>query len=232
MHGAGRGGDQEAGAAAPLILVVEDEAPMRKYLRAALGDRGYRVVDAPTGADGLAHASLHNPSIVLLDLVLPDLEGLEVTRRLRDWMTAPIIVVSARTREEDKIAALDAGANDYVTKPFATGELLARIRVWLRHGAMLGPSLEATVLEAGELRVDLVRRLVFAGDREVHLTPHGVQAPRDADAQRRPGDDAQAAPRDRLGPAADERDAVPARVRGTAAPEARNGVGAAALPAH
>jgi len=153
----------------PLVLVVEDEPQMRRFLRATLASHGYRVVEAATAAQGVAQATAHNPDIVLLDLGLPDGDGLEVTRRLREWSSVPIIVLSARGRETDKIEALDGGADDYLTKPFGAGELLARIRVALRHAAR-GPSSEP-VVTVGELRVDLVRRQVFRGDAEVHLTP-------------------------------------------------------------
>jgi two-component system KDP operon response regulator KdpE len=157
--------------AGPLVLVVEDEPPMRKFLQSVLGDHGFRTVLAACGCDGLAQAAAYNPDFVLLDLGLPDLDGIEVTRRLREWMGAPIVVISARGQEDDKISALDVGANDYLTKPFATGELLARIRVWMRQLARGHRERDAPVIEIGELRIDLARRTVFAGGREVHLTP-------------------------------------------------------------
>lgn len=119
----------------PLVLVVEDEAPIRTFLRATLTAHHYRLVEASTAQEGLLLASQQPPDIVILDLGLPDFDGLEVTRRLRTWLTAPIIVLSARGQEQDKINALDAGADDYLTKPFGVGELLARMRVALRHGA-------------------------------------------------------------------------------------------------
>src|SRR6188768_2674806 len=117
----------------PLLLVVEDDTQMRKFLRASLSSHGYRLVEAVNGNEGLTQAAAYNPDLILLDLGLPDLDGLVVTQRLREWATAPIIVISARGQEEDKIRALDSGADDYLTKPFGTGELLARIRVALRH---------------------------------------------------------------------------------------------------
>src|SRR5688572_7347221 len=119
----------------PLILVVEDEASMRRFLHVTLSSHGYRVVEAETAARGIAEATVHNPDVVLLDLGLPDTDGLDVTKRIREWSAMPIIVLSAREREADKIEALDRGADDYLTKPFAAGELLARIRVALRHAA-------------------------------------------------------------------------------------------------
>jgi len=155
--------------AGPLILVVEDEAPMRRFLRVSLTSNGYRLVESETGQDALAQAAARNPDLILLDLGLPDQDGLTVTERLREWATAPIIVISARGQEEDKIKALDAGADDYVTKPFGVGELLARIRVALRHKAISGTG--GSQFTAGDLNVDLGRRQVLVRDKEVHLTP-------------------------------------------------------------
>ena len=155
----------------PLVLVVEDEPQMRRFLRATLGAHGYRFVEADTAAQALAHATAHNPDIVLLDLGLPDLDGLEVTRRLREWATTPVIVLSARGQEADKIAALDAGADDYLTKPFGAGELLARMRVALRHAARTSGETDEPVVTFGEIAVDRARRRVTRGGAEVHLTP-------------------------------------------------------------
>jgi two-component system KDP operon response regulator KdpE len=153
----------------PLILVVEDEAQMRRFLRVSLSSNGYRLVEVETGAEALAQAAQRNPDLILLDLGLPDLDGLAVTKRLREWSKAPILVISARGQEQDKIDALDAGADDYVTKPFGVGELLARMRVALRHRT---PGADASAqFSTGELRVDLARRQVFVRDGEVHLTP-------------------------------------------------------------
>ena len=118
-----------------MVLVVDDEPQMRRFLRPALEAQGYKVVEAASAREAIVLASTHNPDCVLLDLGLPDGDGLEVTRRLREWSTAPIIVISARGQEADKVAALDAGADDYLTKPFGTGELLARLRVAQRHAA-------------------------------------------------------------------------------------------------
>jgi len=155
---------------APKILVVEDETQMRKFLRVALASQGYLVVEAATAGEGLTAAAMHNPDVVLLDLGLPDRDGLEVVARLREWSAVPILVVSARGQESDKIAALDNGADDYLTKPFGAGELLARIRVALRRSA--GRAGEpATVFSAGFLQVDLTKRQVLVHGREVHLTP-------------------------------------------------------------
>jgi two-component system, OmpR family, KDP operon response regulator KdpE len=153
----------------PLVLVIEDDAPMRRFLRASLSSNGYQVVEAETGEAGVVQATARNPELVLLDLGLPDLDGLVVTQRLRQWANTPIIVISARGKEEDKIQALDAGADDYLTKPFGVGELLARIRVALRNAAR-GDS-GASEFSVGDLKVDLGRRQVLLSDKEVHLTP-------------------------------------------------------------
>lgn len=155
----------------PLVLIVEDEGPLRRFLRAALVAQNYRLVEAETAAEGLQRAAEHNPDIVLLDLGLPDGDGLDVTARLREWYQAPIIVLSARGQERDKVAALDAGADDYLTKPFGTGELLARMRVVLRRVAERTPTQEPTVT-LGEVTVDLARRMVTRAGQPVHLTPH------------------------------------------------------------
>ena len=162
----------------PLVLLVEDEPQMRRFLRATLQSHGYRLVEAETAADGIAHATAHNPDLVLLDLGLPDGDGLDVTRRMREWTATPIIVLSARGQEADKIQALDAGADDYLTKPFGVGELLARMRVALRHAARPPGDDPAPIVCFGDIRLDLVRRQVFRGDDEVHLTPNRVQAAR------------------------------------------------------
>ena len=158
----------------PLVLVVEDEPQMRKFLRASLSLNGYRPLEASKGSEALALASSNNPALVLLDLGLPDQDGLEVTRRLREWSKVPVIVLSARGREDDKVAALDAGADDYLTKPFGIAELLARMRVALRH-ASASTAPEQTVLELGPLRIELAKREVTVSGREVKLTPTEYQ---------------------------------------------------------
>jgi two-component system KDP operon response regulator KdpE len=155
--------------AEPLILVIDDEPPIRRFLKASLLNAGYVVEEAATGEEGLRLAASHPPDLVLLDLGLPGLDGQEVLRRLREWLSAPVIVLSARDLESQKIAALDSGADDYVTKPFSLGELLARIRTALRHAQPAAA--EASVLTAGDLRVDFAARLVYRDDQEVHLTP-------------------------------------------------------------
>ncbi|HEV3348048.1 MAG TPA: response regulator [Methylomirabilota bacterium] len=153
----------------PVVVLIEDEPQIRRFLRATLGSSGYRLHEATSGEDGLVEAATRQPDVVILDLGLPDIDGLQVIRRLREWSTVPIIVLSARGQEGDKVAALDAGADDYVSKPFAVGELLARLRVALRHAAV-GESGEPTFTVAG-LRVDQVKRLVQMDGKDVHLTP-------------------------------------------------------------
>jgi len=155
----------------PLVLVVEDEFQMRRFLRTALTAQDFRVVEAETAKDAIAATTTHNPEIILLDLGLPDGDGIELTRNFREWSQIPIIVISARGREDDKVAALDAGADDYLTKPFGLNELLARIRVALRHKAQSGSAEATMVLEIGPLYIDQARRDVKVEGREVHLTP-------------------------------------------------------------
>ena len=155
----------------PQVLVIEDEPPMRRFLGTALRAHDYQVIEAATAREGLAQAAGRNPEVILLDLGLPDGDGIEVARRLRASTEAPIIVISARGREVDKVTALDLGADDYLTKPFGVEELLARMRVALRHARRgQGFPVEA-VFSAGELEVDLDRRRVSLAGREVHLTP-------------------------------------------------------------
>ena len=156
---------------APLLLVVDDDAPVRRFLRAGLGSAGYRLVEAMSGAEALAQAATRAPDLVLLDLGLPDLDGFEVVRRLREWSQVPVLVLSARGQEEDKIHALDAGADDYVTKPFSMGELLARVRVALRHRARREAGDDAGPVQVDELVVDLAKRVVTVAGEEVRLTP-------------------------------------------------------------
>jgi two-component system KDP operon response regulator KdpE len=155
--------------AEPLVLVVDDEPQLRRFLRASLPAQGYRLIEAASGEEALREAAARAPDLVLLDLGLPDLDGVEVTRRLREWSTAPILVLSARDQEQDKIRALDAGADDYLTKPFGTGELLARMRVALRHAGRSETS-DEPVVATGALEVDLGSRRVTVGGRQVRLT--------------------------------------------------------------
>jgi two-component system KDP operon response regulator KdpE len=155
--------------AAPLVLLVDDEAPIRRLLRTALTEEGYRVAEAETGQLAVRLAARQPPDVVILDLGLPDSDGRTVLCQLREWLRAPIIILSARDQEKQKIAALDSGADDYLTKPFATGELLARIRVALRH--FNASSRDSPTFAAGDLRIDFDQHRVFVADREIHLTP-------------------------------------------------------------
>jgi len=152
------------------VLLIEDEAQIRKFLKAALQAQGYRLVESVSGEDGLVQAATRQPDLVIVDLGLPDMDGVDVIRKLREWGSMPIIVLSARGQERDKIAALDAGADDYVGKPFGVGELLARMRVALRHAARAREP-DEPVVSLGDLNVDLARRRVLVAGREVHLTP-------------------------------------------------------------
>ena len=151
------------------VLVIDDEPDIRRVLRASLGAAGYRVVESATGPRGAIDASTHKPDIAVVDLGLPGMDGLAVIERIRQWSPMPIIVLSARTHEAAKIAALDAGADDYVTKPFATGELLARVRVAVRHAVR--PASGGMELALGDAVVDLERRTARKGSVDLHLTP-------------------------------------------------------------
>ena len=155
----------------PVVLIIEDELQMRRVIRAVLRSQEYAVVEAGSAKEGLMQAAGRNPDIILLDLGLPDLDGLDLTRELRARTSAPIIVLSARGKELDKVTALDCGADDYLTKPFSEAELLARIRVSLRHANQGADGASEPIFEAGDLKVDLVRREVLKGGEEVHLTP-------------------------------------------------------------
>jgi two-component system KDP operon response regulator KdpE len=152
------------------ILIIEDEPQMRRFLRGALTATECKLLEAGTGEEGLTMAASRSPDVVLLDLGLPDIDGLEVTRRLREWTRVPIIVLSARGQEADKVAALDAGADDYLTKPFGLPELMARIRVAQRHAARVDEKAESVHI-FGDLRVDLANRVVTRAKEEVRLTP-------------------------------------------------------------
>jgi two-component system, OmpR family, KDP operon response regulator KdpE len=150
------------------VLVVDDEAAIRRFLRAALAAHHFQVFEATTGQEALSGAIAHRPDVVILDLGLPDMGGIEVTRKLREWSKIPIIILSVREHEQDKISALDAGADDYLTKPFGIGELLARIRVVMRR---MSTTSEAPVFACGELKVDLTKRSVTVREQDVQLTP-------------------------------------------------------------
>lgn len=155
------------------VLVIEDEQPIRRFLKPSLQSQGFKVIEADRGEEGLALASSHNPDIVLLDLGLPDMDGLEVVKRLREWTDLPVIILTARGKEKDKIAGLDAGADDYLTKPFDVGELLARMRVALRHSrrAKSGEK-QDPVFETPDFKVDLSSRVVTVRGKGTHLTPN------------------------------------------------------------
>jgi len=155
----------------PTILIIEDEEPIRRFLRLSLEGHDFRTVESSTAAEGLSLAASHNPEIILLDLGLPDLDGLEVIKQLRSWTTVPIIILSARGKEQDKIQALELGADDYLTKPFSVGELTARIKVALRHLSRTGNNSIEPAFQTGNLKVDLEKRQVFVGGKEIHLTP-------------------------------------------------------------
>ncbi len=150
------------------ILVVDDEESIRQFLCVTLASQGYEVIEAASGKEALSGINFQHPDLVILDLVLPDVDGVEITRRLRQWTEIPILILSVRGSERDKIAALDAGADDYLTKPFGIGELLARIRVAWRHKS---PSSEESVFVNGVLTVDISNRIITVSGQQVQLTP-------------------------------------------------------------
>lgn len=154
-----------------VIVVIEDDPQICRFLRTSLAVHDYQVFEAETGERGLIEVGTRKPDLVILDLGLPRMDGIEVIRKIREWSAVPIIVLSARSQENDKIAALDAGADDYLTKPFSIGELAARIRVSLRHSVQLPGEQNATLFRVGELRVDMDTRRVHISDEEIHLTP-------------------------------------------------------------
>ena len=153
----------------PVIVLIEDEPEIRRFLRTGLAAQGYRLFEAATGAAGLVEVASRQPDVVILDLGLPDMEGMDVIHHLREWTRVPLIVLSARGQERDKVSALDAGADDYVSKPFTIGELLARVRVALRHTATTADG--ASTFVVGALTIDFGRRRVTVAGRDVHLTP-------------------------------------------------------------
>jgi len=154
------------------ILVIEDEPALKKFLRITLESQNYTVIEATRGEEGMRHAAASRPDLIILDLGLPDMDGVEVARRLREWTATPILVVSARGKEQEKVVALDAGADDYLTKPFGVAELLARVRVAFRHLSSANRETGDPVFEVGGLHVDLSRREVKVDDQLVHLTPN------------------------------------------------------------
>ena len=155
-----------------VVLMIEDELAIRRFLKPSLESFHLKVVEAVTGSEGLALAASHKPDVVLLDLGVPDMDGLEVIRRLREWSEVQIIVLTARGKEKDKVAGLDAGADDYLTKPFDMGELMARVRVALRHSQRLKQGDSDPVFETPDFIVDLASRIVKVRGKEIHLTPN------------------------------------------------------------
>jgi two-component system KDP operon response regulator KdpE len=155
----------------PRVLIVDDEPQIRRSLRVALRANGYEVEEAATGEAALEQAALRPPELVILDLSLPDVDGVQVCKRLREWTQLPVIILSAHGDDEAKVRALDEGADDYVTKPFSVPELLARMRVAVRHAARVAAAAPAAPIRAGEVEIDLARRLVFRTAEEIHLTP-------------------------------------------------------------
>lgn len=152
-----------------LILIVDDERPIRRFLRASLVSHGYTVIEAANGQEAISQVTARQPDLVILDLSLPDMEGMAILKQMREWSGIPVIILSVRDDEEQKIKALDAGADDYLTKPFSVGELTARIRAALRHARRSG--VNEPVIEVGELRLDMLNRQVFVGTQEISLTP-------------------------------------------------------------
>jgi two-component system KDP operon response regulator KdpE len=155
----------------PVVVVIEDDPPIRRFLRTGLSTHGFEVHEADCGQRGLVEAGVRKPDLIILDLGLPDMDGVEVVKLIREWSAMPIIILSARSAEQSKIEALDAGADDYLTKPFGLGELLARTRVALRHWFKVPEENPSGVFTSGNLKVDLLNRWVHVGDKEVHLTP-------------------------------------------------------------
>jgi len=153
------------------ILLIEDDPQIRRFLRASLPTQGYELLEAESGREGLGLVAAQIPDLILLDLGLPDMEGIEVIHRVREWSNVPVVVLSARDQEREKVATLDAGADDYLTKPFGVGELMARIRVGLRRSSQAREGSKETVFSMGNITVDLEKRQVFRGSEEIHLTP-------------------------------------------------------------
>jgi len=220
----------EMPATKPRVLIIEDEKPIRAFLRASLAGEGHEVVEAETGREGLAQATMWVPDLVVLDLGLPDVDGIEVIRDLRKGSQVPIVILSARGQERDKVAALDAGADDYLTKPFGIRELLARVRVALRHAARVAAA-DATPVAIAEFRMDFEARRVFVGDRELHLTPTNTSS-----SPPSPATPARCSPTvtcsRKSGAGAGGRRALPSRVHGRPAAEDRGRSLPSALPVY
>lgn len=156
---------------AATLIVIEDETQIRRFLRTTLTSEGYQVIEAEDGRQGLIEAATRKPDLIILDLGLPDMDGVEVIKALRAWSSVPIIILSARSQENDKISALDVGADDYLVKPFSAGELLARIRVALRHASSAANGEEDGVFSVEQLKVDMIHRKITVSGAEIHLTP-------------------------------------------------------------
>lgn len=157
--------------ACPVTVVIEDDPAIRRFLHTSLSAHGFKVFEADKGRQGIIEAGVRKPDFIILDLGLPDIDGVEVIRAIRCWSALPIIILSARSSEQHKIDALDAGADDYLTKPFSLGELLARIRVAMRHSVSSAEQDQNGIFSSGELKVDLAKRQIMVGEKEVHLTP-------------------------------------------------------------
>jgi len=155
----------------PLILIVEDDDTISNFIASVLVSHDYRFIKAKTGQEATAMVSSYMPDLVLLDLGLPDTDGIEILKQLRTWTKMPVVVVSSRGHEREKVKALDLGADDYIMKPFGTNELLARIRTGLRHSQMLSGSENDSVFSVGDLKIDYEKRLIWLSEKEVHLTP-------------------------------------------------------------
>jgi two-component system KDP operon response regulator KdpE len=155
----------------PVIVIIEDDPPIRRFLRTGLRTQDFTIYEASTGKQGIIEAEVRKPDLIILDLGLPDMDGVEVIKAIRSWSTVPIIILSARSNEQNKIDALDAGADDYLTKPFGFGELLARIRVALRHSTRTGAASSSEIFTSGDLSIDLHNRIVTVAGEEIHLTP-------------------------------------------------------------
>lgn len=155
----------------PVIVLIEDDSPIRRFLRTGLRTQDFTIYEAATGKQGIIEAEVRKPDLIILDLGLPDMDGVEVIKAIRTWSSVPIIILSARSNEQNKIEALDAGADDYLTKPFGFGELLARIRVALRHSTQSGAATNPEVFVSGDLTIDLHNRVVTVAGEEIHLTP-------------------------------------------------------------
>lgn len=156
----------------PTLLVIDDEVAIRRFLKASLSEDEFNLMEAANGKDGIQAIANKSPDVVLLDLGLPDMDGLDVTKAVREWSHVPIIVLSARGQESDKVQALDAGADDYLTKPFGISELMARVRVAMRHAQLQGAEMSEPVFLSGKLKMDLTARRVFVRGKEIKLTPN------------------------------------------------------------